>query len=182
MEQPAVIRAFLLGPAVCTVSPGIIVGSDTAITRKAALAWAVTHHVVIQRSDIGDIEFSKTGVKNSLAHSFYPQKIDAIPAIPSVLEFGKIIDISPDFDGKPLTNIFLAAPIQIGTVSKLLVVRIRKHDGGCNKFYVHDIYDVSGAKNMSDTFKPGGSAQAVGLSRSIAHVESILQIIFSVKR
>jgi hypothetical protein len=81
-----------------------------------------------------------------------------------------------------LTNIFLAAPIQIGTASKLLVVRIRKHDGGSNKFYIHDVYDVSKVKNMSETFKPGGSAQAVGLSRSIAHVESILQIIFSVKR
>ncbi|GHU16301.1 hypothetical protein FACS1894163_05410 [Spirochaetia bacterium] len=141
----------------------------------------MAHHAVIKRFDIGDIEFSKTGVKNSLAHSFYPQKIDAIPAIPSVLELGKIIDISPDFDGKPLTNIFLAAPIRIGTVSKLLVVRIRRHAGGPNKFYVHDIYDVSWAKKMSDTFKPGGSVQTVGLSRSIAHIESILQTIFSVK-
>jgi hypothetical protein len=181
MEPLAALRAFLLAPPVCTVSPGIIVGTDTATTRKAALAWAAAHRVVVQRSDVGDIEFSKTGVKNSLAHSFYPQKIEAIPAIPRVLELGKVIDISPDFDGKPLTNIFIAAPIQIGTVSKLLVVRVRKHDGGSNKFYVHDLYDVTGAKNMSDTFKPGGSVQTVGLSRSVAHVESILQTIFSVK-
>jgi hypothetical protein len=75
MERPAALRAFLLGPSVCTVSSGIIVGADTATIRKAALAWAVTHRVIIHRFDIGDIEFSKTGVKNSLATAFIRKKL-----------------------------------------------------------------------------------------------------------
>ena len=165
------------------VQTGLIFGDNTGITRKAALAWVAEHQALIKRDDIGEIEFSKNGVKNSLAHSFYRKKVDAIPAIPKVLQEGMVIDISPDFDGKPLTNIFLAAPIQIGDEKELLVVRIRKHTGGENKFYVHDIYGIPtmGTKNMSDTFKPGGSVTSVDLSRSIAHVESILYNIFYVK-
>jgi hypothetical protein len=180
----AEIRNFLLGEPICIVQAGLILGDTTAMIRKAALSWATEHRTLVHRDDIGEIEFSKNGIKNSLAHSFYQKKIDAIPAIPKVLLEGMIIDISPDFDGKPLTNIFLAAPIQIDDEKELLVVRIRKHTGGENKFYVHDIYDVRNmaeTKNMSDTFKPGGSVAPVDLSRSVAHIKIILHNIFYVK-
>ena len=50
------------------------------------------------RKDIGEVVFDRAGVKTSFEHRIYQNKLDALPAIPDVIEKGKIIDISNDFD------------------------------------------------------------------------------------
>jgi hypothetical protein len=175
------VREFLMGEPISKVQSGVILWTFTASTRKAALQWAEDHgEKIVYREDIGSIVFNKTGLKNSLAHGMYPKKIDTIPAISAVIEKGKIIDVSNDFDGRAITNILLAAPIQIDDEKAILLIRIRKHKGAENKFYIHDVYTIDDIKNMSDTFKPGGSDKSVGLSRSIAHIKSVLRDIYLV--
>jgi hypothetical protein len=179
--EQLLVRSFLLGEPVIKVTSKSITGVDTFSIRKAALSWAAQQgEQRIQRQDIGEIIFNKAGVKNSLAHSFYQKKIDTIPAIPTVLAQGKIIAIVPDFDGKPIMNLFLAAPVQVDAEKQILVVRLRRHSGAKNQFYVHDVYALERIQKESDTFKPGGS-EAVGLSRSIALVKNILWNILTVK-
>ena len=135
------------------------------------------------RKDIGDVVFGRSGVKASFEHRIYQNKLDALPAIPAVIEKGKIIDISRDFDGKPIKNTLIAAPIQIGEKAGILAVRLRLVKGNDNKFYVHDIYLINELKkNTGNTIKAGSAGKPVGgSSKSIAYVKSILLDILTVK-
>ena len=101
-----------------------------------------------------------------------------------MIEKGKIIDISNDFDGKPIKNTLIAGPIQIGDKIKTLVVRLRKVKGHDNKFYVHDIFVADELlRNTGNTIKAGSAGNPVGeSSKSIAHIKVILHDILTVKR
>jgi hypothetical protein len=148
------------------------------------LEWiAVTGSKIIYREDIGEVVFDRAGVKTSFEHRIYQNKLDALPAIPDVIEKGKIIDISNDFDGKPIKNTLIAGPIQIGDRLEILVVRLRMIKGHGNKFYVHDIFVADELlKKKGNTIKAGSAGNPVGgSSKSIAHIKNILHDILTVK-
>ncbi|GHV71647.1 hypothetical protein AGMMS49928_24390 [Spirochaetia bacterium] len=65
-----------------------------------------------------------------------------------------------DFDGKPIKNTLIAAPIRIGRRREILVVRLRIVKGHNNKFYVHDIFVVDELlKNKGNTIKAGSAGK-----------------------
>jgi hypothetical protein len=135
------------------------------------------------REDIGEVIFDRAGVKTSFEHRIYQNKLDALPAIPDVIQKGKIIDISSDFFGKPIKNTLIAAPIQIGESLEILVVRLRMVKGHNNKFYVHYIFVIEkNPKNKGNTIKAGSAGNPVGgSSKSIAHIKNIIHEILTVK-
>jgi len=183
-EEKIEIYDFLLNKPIKVVEAGFIKAESNKKAKEKTLEWIEsTGEKIIHREDIGEVVFDRAGVKTSFEHRIYQNKLDSLPAIPDVIEKGKIIDISNDFDGKPIKNTLIAAPIQIGEKPEILVVRLRMVKGTNNKFYVHDIFIVDKIlKNKGNTIKAGSAGKPVGgSSKSIAHIINILHDILSVK-
>ena len=184
IEEKIKIHGFLLSKPIITVKAGFIKAESNKKAKEKTLEWIEsTGRKIIHREDIGEVVFDRAGVKTSFEHRIYQNKLDALPAIPDVIEKGKIIDISSDFDGKPIKNTLIAAPIQIGQRHEILVVRLRMVKGHDNKFYVHDIFIADKMlKNKGNTIKAGSAGNPVGgSSKSIAHIKNILYDILTVK-
>jgi hypothetical protein len=184
VEEKISVRDFLLGEPIKTVTAGFIKAESNKKAKEKTLEWIeTTGDKIIYREDIGEVVFDRAGVKTSFEHRIYQNKLDALPAIPDVIEKGNIIDISSDFDGKPIKNTLIAAPIQIGEKPEILVVRLRMIKGHHNKFYVHDIFIADKMlKNKGNTIKAGSAGKPVGgSSKSIAHIVTILHDILTVK-
>jgi hypothetical protein len=183
-EEKTEIRAFLLGAPIILVKEGFIKEENNKKAKEKSLEWLeTTGSKIIQRNDIGEVVFDRAGVKTSFEHRIYQNKLDALPVIPEVIKKGKTIDISNDFDGKPIKNTLIVAPIQIGKKPEILVVRLRMVKGHDNKIYVHDIFTSEELiKNTGNTVKAGSAGNPVGeSSKSIAHIKSLLLDILTVK-
>jgi len=183
LEEKIEIYNFFLEGSIKTVKAGFIKAESNKKAKEKALEWiTLIGSKTIYRKDIGEIVFDRAGVKTSFEHRIYQNKLDALPAIPDVIEKGKIIDISNDFDGKPIKNTLIAGPIQIGDKPEILVVRLRMVKGHDNKFYVHDIFVNELIKNKGNTIKAGSTGNPVGKSsKSIAFIKNILHSILNVK-
>jgi len=184
LEEKIEIYDFFLKEPIKTVKADFIKAESNKKAKEKTLEWITTMgSKTIYREDIGEVVFDRAGVKTSFEHRIYQNKLDALPAIPDVIEKGKIIDISSDFDGKPIKNTLIAGPIQIGDKLEILVVRLRMVKGHNNKFYVHDIFVADEIfKNKGNTIKAGSAGNPVGeSSKSIAYIKSILHNIMTVK-
>jgi len=178
------IYDYLFSSPIINVNEGFIKAKNNKEAKKKAIEWMEKFgDKIIYRDDIGDVVFSRSGVKSSFEHRIYQNKLDALPAIPIVIEKGKVIDISNDFDGKPIKNTLITAPIQIGNKQKIMVIRLRMVKGQDNKYYLHDILIIKDLiKNKSNAIKAGSTGKPVGeSSKSIAHIYNIVQDILSVK-
>jgi len=183
-QEKIEIRKFILRGPIKIVTEGFIKAENNKKAKEKALLWIeAAGSKTIYRKDIGEVIFDRAGVKASFEHRIYQNKLDALPAILDTIEKGKVIDISRDFDGKPIKNTLIVAPIQIGQKPLILVVRLRMVKGHDNKFYVHDIFVMNEQiKNMGSTSKAGSAGNPVGgHSKSIAHIKNILHDILTVK-
>jgi len=173
LEEKIEIHNFFLKCPIKTVKEGFIKAESNKKAKEKTLEWiTMVGSKTIHREDIGEIIFDRAGVKTSFEHRIYQNKLDALPAIPDVIEKGKIIDISSDFGGKPIKNTLIAGPIQIGDKSEILVVRLRMVKGHNNKFYVHDIFVNELLKNKGNTIKADSTGNPVGeSSKSIAYIK-----------
>ena len=182
-EEKVEIHDFLCGKPVKKVKKGFIIAESNKMAKDKTLKWIeLIGDKTIFREDIGEVVFSRAGVKSSFEHRIYQNKLDALPAIPDAIKKGKVVDISNDFDGKPIKNTLIVAPIQIGENVKILTVRLRMIKGQDNKFYLHDIFVMRDMKKKGNAVKAGSAGKPVGeSSKSIAHIKNILHDILSVK-
>jgi len=184
LEEMKEIHDFFLNGPIKTVQADFIKEESNKKAKEKTLEWITKMgNKTIHREDIGEVVFDRAGVKTSFEHRIYQNKLDALPAIPDVIEKGRIINISDDFDGKPIKNTLIAGPIQIGDRLEILVVRLRMIKGHDNKFYVHDIFVADEIlKNKGNTIKAGSAGNPVGeSSKSIAYIKRIIQDIMIVK-
>jgi hypothetical protein len=180
-EEKAEVKEFLLGMPVITVLSGLIRADETGRAIKNAIRWANAHTQEITRQDIGVVIFDAGGVRDSLSHKFGQRKLDAIQAIPKSLEMGKVINISNDFDGKPIKNVILVAPIQIDNDKNFLCIRLVRNIGSDNRLHVHEVFDMENIKNTAVPFQTPGVDLTTHPQRGIAIYLNILRDIFNVK-
>jgi hypothetical protein len=153
--------------------------SGTAI--ENAKNWAKAHAQEIIRPDIGKVVFDEGGVRDSLSHKFGQRKLDAVPVIPAAIEKGEIVSISDDFEGKPIQNVILIAPIQIGATKSFLCVRLVKNIGHDNRLRIHEVFNLEDIKNTAIPFQTPGADLTVHPQRGIAIYINILRDILDVK-
>jgi hypothetical protein len=181
-KEKAEVKAFLLGNPVVLVKTGIIKADENGTAIQNARKWAKNHTQEIIRADIGKVVFNETGVRDSLSHRFGQRKLDAVQAIPAAIEKGKIVSISDDYNGKPIKNIILVAPIQIDTEKSFLCVRLVKNIRSDNRLYVHEVFDIEDIKNTATPFQTPGTDLTARPQRGIAIYINILRDILDVKR
>jgi hypothetical protein len=103
VKEKIEVYDFLFGEPIKTVKAGFIKAESNKTAKEKTLEWIkATGDKIIRREDIGEVIFDRAGVKTSFEHRIYQNKLDALPAIHDAIEKGKIIDISNDFDGKPI--------------------------------------------------------------------------------
>ena len=113
-------------------------GKKTAI--QAAKEW-VQHNVSGSiNTEIGAVNFDTNAIGDSLSHSLYQNKLDAIPAIKPILEKGTYLGNLRDFSGKPINNFYFAGLVNFEGDKKIVFVRTRQAEGRNNRFYVHEVF------------------------------------------
>jgi hypothetical protein len=130
-----------------------------------------------------DIVIEPSGIKKSLDHSINQEKLDALPYIPEVIKKGITVDISDDFDGKPIRNIHKVLPVKTDSDKDLLMIRARQNMGQKPNFYNHLFLKLKGdAKNLpSGVSTDDTPANQKADSKSVAYIKNILQDILNVK-
>ncbi|MBO4725719.1 MAG: hypothetical protein J5622_04340, partial [Firmicutes bacterium] len=112
----------------------------------------------VTRADFGDVEFTRRGIKASMAHGMTPGKVKAFESAPDVVKNGKQINIEPNWKGRGYDTYVFAAPVNIEGRRYIEGVIVKK-DFRANRFYVHDV--IEDLKNNSERlFKPGPSKEA----------------------
>jgi hypothetical protein len=167
------IRRFLDGEAIAETS-GDIVPELNKITEIATWAdkWVEEQNKKdLRREDIGEIELTRRGFKDSLSHGLTKEKIQGIPILPEVISKGMLI-----FEGEkgPHTGRVIAAPVKIAGIDYIELVLLRQHGENSNKLYVHEVIikeKVQGASKPIEAVKPDGHH---GL------LKSIIQELYSV--
>jgi hypothetical protein len=181
-QEKTEIKAFLLGPPIIQVKEGIIKADANGTAIENARRWAKSHAQEINRQDIGKVVFDAGGVRNSLSHQFGQRKLDAVQAIPAAIKNGKVVSIFDDFEGKPIKNIILVAPIQIGSNKRsFLCVRLVKNIGNDNRLHIHEVFDIDDLKNTAIPFQTPGADLTARPQRGIAIYLNILRYILDVK-
>ena len=118
-------------------------GSDL---KKFALNYLHNNPQGTAKTQIGDVEISEKGLKNSLSHTLYPNKLYSIPAIKDTLEKGTYLGVIRDLDGKRQNNYYFAAPIEIDGEKDVLFVRVKHVAGREQAFYIYDVFTLDEIK------------------------------------
>ena len=116
----------------------------------AAKAWIRKHIFAPAKTEIGDVEVDANAIQDSLSHSMYQNKLDAVQAIVPVLEKGSYLGMLPDKDGKPIENHYFAGRVRIGENEKIVFVRTRQAKGTPNRFYVHEVFTQEEIEKSGD--------------------------------
>lgn len=139
------IQHFMNGEPVATIETRLIKRSDEGKVIQQAKDWMRNYleenrsNGIFNHPQIGEIELTLKGVKDSLSHLSADIHLNALPAVPYVLENSILIEKSLDKDGRNIQNFILAAPVVIGGEKHYTVVRIRKDLSIKNskpKFYI----------------------------------------------
>ena len=129
----------------------------------------------VYNARLGDINLTRRGVKDSLAHGMTPQKAAAFFAIPDVLRNGKVVGFEKNWKGRGYDSATVAAPVTIGGEEYIMAVVVHRSNSA-NRFYVHDVIAVkkeatpfmTGAQNLG---KPGGATSTISIIKRILDVK-----------
>lgn len=125
---------------VAHVPAGVIRKDEHRSAIAAAKDWLREHVSGPVQTRIGIVEVDANAVQDSLSHSIYQNKLDAVQAIVPVLEQGDYLGTLPDKDDKPIENHYFAGKVRIGERESIVFVRTRKAEGMPNRFYVHEVF------------------------------------------
>lgn len=95
----------------------------------------------VENEVLGKIQVTKRGIKSGTQHKpLYGTKIEGFKAIKNVLESGKVISATRDYNEKGYDRIMLAAPIKIGVEKYYMGVVInRSINDKLQNYYLHDV-------------------------------------------
>lgn len=152
----------LSGEPVASVEKNVIRKHDDISAISVAMQYVSEHFRNPFNTEIGEVIIDPSSIKQSLSHTIYQNKLDAIQALGDVLERGVYLGKASDKDGKPIVNYYFAAPVEIGGERKLVFVRSRKASGTPNRFYVHEVF-------TEDEIRELGSQQTAPHLSAMAH-------------
>lgn len=123
---------ILTGSPVADIESGLIKrdenGKVIANAREFIRKWLAENRPdgIFRHPEVGEVMLTVRGVKNSLSHFSADIHVDALPAVPYVLENSAVLEYSKDKNGDNVENVILAAPANIGGKRHYVVVRLRK--------------------------------------------------------
>ena len=123
---------------------------------------------------IGEIAITKAGIRYDFSHGYGNEKINAVPAITTVLREGLPVDKAVNWKNRGFDTVLLAAPITIGTEDYLMGTRVRTNDTK-TEFELHEVVLIN--KSTGESFTNGIVDNDVARDSSGGYTKSVLQDI-----
>ena len=176
------IREFLCGEPVARLTghefedvKGIKALKQVIYDSYEQVGWCV------DRSDIGHIRLTRSGINDSLCHGFGRVKISAFSVLPELILKGMVVRHSKNWKGRGYESFVLVAPIEVGAIAYCAFIVVNSIKGGGYRFYLHEVgrlEDIKIAGGMRTGFadcsvlsRTPGSAKSV--SKSAGHVNGM---------
>ena len=176
------IREFLCGEPVARLTghefedvKGIKALKQVIYDSYEQVGWCV------DRSDIGHIRLTRSGINDSLCHGFGRVKISAFSVLPELILKGMVVRHSKNWKGRGYESFVLVAPIEVGAIAYCAFIVVNSIKGGDYRFYLHEVgrlEDIKIAGGMRTGFadcsvlsRTPGSAKSV--SKSAGHVNGM---------
>jgi len=132
----------LRGRPVALVRIGAIRTRNGEKPSDAARRWlAANPQNNLVRPGLGRVVFDDKSIDDTLSHKFGEAKLNALVAVPDVVRRGVELYAGKNWDGRPLFNRVIAAPIMLNGDRYILFVRLRRNMTDPNahdRFYVHE--------------------------------------------
>ncbi|MBI5520199.1 MAG: hypothetical protein HY916_09080 [Desulfovibrio sp.] len=151
-------------------------GADFGAARRAASTWAAEHGVTgtFRNAETGwDIEVTKRGIRDSMAHGAGEQKLQAVAGIPAMLERGVLVR-STGPDAKGLASHIFAAKLRIGENDYVAGLVVREDRNG-RRFYDHELSNVESLD--AATSKSGGASAVAEVGHPAPLQGSVMNIV-----
>lgn len=154
----------LRGNPVATIRMGDIQARPGERASDAAYRWLKDNpQKNIERKGLGTVVFDDKSIEDTLGHGFSGPKLNALTAVRKVIENGAELDSSMSFDGKPLMNWIIAAPVEMEGDRHIMFVRVRHNEAdpkSDKRFYVHEIVLQKWVENEeASPFKTGSDPE-----------------------
>ncbi len=159
-----------------SVEKNIIVSDGELSARKVAEAWWDTNvgAPVFYETEAGEVEISKSSIKDSLSHGYNQAKLDALTSLSEGFKNAVYLGSLPDFGRPGVQNHYFAYPIFYDGERRYVFCRAMATNNK-NKLYVHEVMTVD-AINKSNALQTIASASKDGeLHGGIALYKAILK-------
>ena len=160
------------------MSPNTTFRFRKVIHLEAAKNWIKNNVTSPILTAIGDVVLDERTIQNSMSHGFGKDKIDAIQAIPDVLQHGEYLGEYADINGATVNNHYFAGKVKIGDEEKIVFCRVKAPEGTEKRFYVHEVFSEEQINNGS-LFKTGTAENGKKLGSEPLYL-SILRDFFNV--
>lgn len=130
--------------------------------------------------ELGDIYFTKKGLRSDVGHGIGREKVAAFATVPDILTKGKILRISPNWNGRGYRSFVIGAPIEIAYKRYLAIAVVNevteKNRGTSHgNFYLHEVslQDIPpDASEVPDqqAYRDAGVVHAATKAGEAAHV------------
>jgi len=114
----------------------------------------------VERDDLGEVELTRRGVKDSMSHGIGRAKAAAFMAVPDVIRHGKIIDRQTNWKGRGYDTYVIDAPISIGKTEYIMEVIVEQSLHGKNRYYLHEVEIKEKAQGVFKTATERSTPQA----------------------
>lgn len=149
---------------------------ETARIKKSEAAALLKEPFGVKKN-IGEVFVTRNGIRDSIAHSRYPAKLDVIPHLREILEKAEYLDTLNDFDGKDIQNHYFVARINHDGRTKLVFLRVRER-ANTRQLYVHDVFLEDEIKK-ADSLQTSPRGRSTTATRGTSLYKSILQDIYA---
>ena len=179
-QEKSAAKTKLENTSPIKANAGVIKAGEGLTARQAAEKWAAENlpQPLAFTTEVGEVEFDKKSVKNSLAHGYNQAKLDAIPTLPEGFESATYLGSLHDFDGQPIDNHYFAYPVNYNGELCYVFCRARK-DVNTNRLYVHEVFVTD--KIKSSTLQTAAKLLHSKLHRGTALYKSILSDVLNAK-
>ena len=160
----AAARRLLDMPPVARVAAGTFAKSDVDLVTQASEFLKALFPDGVDRPGLGNVRFTRGGVRSSIAHGIGRAKAAAFAAVPDIVLRGVEIDRSADWKGRGYGSAVIAAPVEIGGTEYIAEVVVREEKEGGWHFYLHEVEEK---EKLRSAFKTGMDTSAPQSSRLI---------------
>ena len=172
VAAPSAIREFLCGEPVARLTGhefedvmGIKALKQVIYDSYAQVGWCV------DRSDVGHIRLTRSGINDSLCHGFGRVKIAAFSVLPELILKGMVVRHSKNWKGRGYESFVLVAPIEVGAIAYCAFIVVNSIKGGGYRFYLHEVGRLEDIK-IAGGMRTGFADRSV-LSRTPGSVKSV---------
>lgn len=162
------------------VAVGQIVATQGLSARKAAEQWWDDNvgGPKFYETEAGEVEISKSSVKDSLSHGYNQGKLDALTSLSEGFHNATYLGTLPDFGRPGVMNHYFAYPIFYDGQRRYVFCRAMATNNK-NRLYIHEVF-LEEAINKSNTLQTIASASKDGeLHGGIALYKAILRNVLN---